>query len=81
MALDRFQKLVECLSNVHQDGGIDCMTAGREFDCLVEQAAQGVDIHVILPNVAAHIDCCPDCREEYDALVAIVRAENEGRTQ
>lgn len=80
MALDRFQKLIECLSNVHQDGGIDCMTAGREFDCLVEQAALGVDIHVILPNVAAHLDSCPDCQEEYEALVAIVRAEAEGRT-
>lgn len=81
MALNRFRKLVECLSSVYDDGGVDCMTAGREFDCLVEQAVRGVDIHTILPKVAAHIDCCPDCREEFEALVAIVQAEDEGRTQ
>lgn len=77
MALDRFKKLVECLTTVYEDGGIDCMTAGREFECLAEQAVHGVDIQTILPRVAAHLDCCPDCREEYEALVAIVHAEDE----
>jgi hypothetical protein len=74
---ERFKKLIECLNTVHDDGGIDCMTAGVDFDCLAEQAAQGADIHVVLPKVAAHIDCCPDCREEYEALVAIIAAEQE----
>ncbi len=77
MALDRFQKLIECLSSVHEDGGIDCGAAGKEFECLAEQAVLGADIHFILPQVAAHIDCCADCREEYDALVTILQAENQ----
>ena len=74
---ERFKKLVECLAILQKDGGIDCMTAGSELECLAEQAVLGVDIHTLLPKVAAHLDCCPDCREEYDALVAIVRAERE----
>jgi len=77
MALDRFQKLIRCLSTVHQDGGIDCGAASKEFECLAEQAVMGTDIHIILPQVAAHLDCCADCREEYNALVAILRAESQ----
>jgi hypothetical protein len=80
MALDRFRKLVECLSTVYRDGGVDCATAGRQFDCLAEQAVMGADIHMLLPHVAAHIDHCPDCREEYEALVSIIRAEHEHRS-
>ena len=29
------------------------------------------------PRIAAHLDRCPDCKEEFDALVAIIRAERE----
>jgi hypothetical protein len=61
----------------HEDVGVDCGTAHNEFDCLAEQALMGTDIHIILPQVAAHLDCCVNCREEYDALVAILRAENQ----
>ena len=77
MALDRFQKLIQCLSTVHAEGGIDCGAAGKEFECLAEQAVLGTDIHLILPQVADHLDCCADCREEYDALVAILKAESQ----
>jgi hypothetical protein len=77
MALDRFQKLIRCLSTAHQDSDIDCGAAHREFECLAEQAIMGTDIHIMLPQVAAHLDCCRNCREEYDALVAILRAETQ----
>lgn len=78
MAVDRFRKLVECLSTLQQESGeCGCAAASAELDCLAEQAVQGVDIHTILPKVAVHLDICPDCREEYEALVAIVRAERE----
>ena len=50
MALDRFQKLIQCLSTVHAEGGIDCGAAGKEFECLAEQAVLGTDIHLILPT-------------------------------
>lgn len=75
---ERFKKLVACLATIQEESGeCGCTAASVELDCLAEQAVQGVDIHTILPKVAAHLDCCPDCREEYDALVAIVRAEHE----
>lgn len=77
MALDRFRKLADCLSEKHDHSGCDCEAAFIEFECLAEQAVLGIDIHSLLPRVAKHLDECPDCREEFEALVAIVRAERE----
>jgi hypothetical protein len=76
MAQDRFQKLVDCLRD-KREGGCDCGVAFKEFECLAEKAVAGVDIHQALPRIAAHLDRCPDCKEEFDALVAIIRAERE----
>ncbi|HLV35741.1 MAG TPA: hypothetical protein VKY59_11530 [Spirillospora sp.] len=78
MALDRFRKLADCLSKKH-DADCDCDAAYRQFECLAEQVVQGADMHDILPQVALHMDQCPDCKEEFEALVAIVRAEREHR--
>lgn len=76
MAQDRFKKLVDCLRE-HHESGCDCGVAYRQFECLAEQAVAGADIHAVLPNIAAHLDHCSDCKEEFDALVAIIRAERE----
>ena len=76
MALDRFKKLAECLSESY-DSGCDCEAAYIEFECLAEQVVQGVDMDVVLPQVALHLNRCQDCREEFEALVAIIRAEKE----
>jgi len=76
MSQGRINKLIDCLHHSNE-GGCDCETAYIEFECLAEQAAQGFDIHDILPQVATHLDRCPDCREEFEALVAIVRADRQ----
>ena len=34
-----------------------------------------------LPAVEAHLRCCGDCREEYQALLCILRAEIDGQLQ
>ena len=74
MGHERIKKLIDCL-NHSNDSGCDCESAYIEFECLAEQAAQGYDIHEIQPQVADHLDRCTDCREEFDALVAIIRAD------
>jgi hypothetical protein len=76
MAQDRFQKLVDCLCD-KREGGCDCGVAYKEFECLAEKVVSGADMHDVLPRIAAHLDRCPDCKEEFDALVAIIRAERE----
>jgi predicted anti-sigma-YlaC factor YlaD len=73
------RKLIEAIFAVHQDGGIDCDTCSAQFDCLVEKVAAGAALRELLPEVEAHLECCNDCREEYEALLAIIRAENGGQ--
>jgi hypothetical protein len=78
MVSEHLKKLIECLNTVNIDN-MECGRAGIDFDCLAELALEGKDIHTILPDVATHIDCCHDCREEYEALVALLVAERENR--
>jgi len=72
------RKLIEAIFEVHQGNSIDCETCSEQFDCLVEKVAAGANLCDLLPQVEAHLQCCSDCREEYNALLAIIRAENDG---
>lgn len=75
---DNLQKLINCIFDTHSDGGIDCEQCCKEFNCLVEMVATGAELRQLLPAVEAHITCCADCREEYQALLSIIMAENGG---
>ncbi len=78
MGEHHLQKLIEAIFQNHQDGGLDCERCSAQFDCLVEKVCAGAALRDLLPAVEAHLECCPDCREEYEALLAIIRAENSG---
>ncbi len=75
---DQLRKLIDCIFDAHLDTIIDCETCGRQLNCLAEAVAAGVDPRDLLPAVEEHIVCCVDCREEFEALLAIIRAENQG---
>jgi hypothetical protein len=77
---DELKKLINCIFDVHQDGIIDCETCGQQLNHLAELVASGAELGSILPAVEAHLGCCVDCREEFEALLTIVRAENQGLT-
>ena len=76
---DELRKLINCISTSHRDDCIDCETCNQQLDCLAERVARGENLEEILPEVAAHLCCCRDCFEEFDALVTIIRAENGGQ--
>ena len=78
MSQEQLNRLLQCLITTHEEDHMDCESCGEQFECLAEQAALGADIRVILPAVEQHLACCPDCREEFEALVSIIRAENRG---
>jgi predicted anti-sigma-YlaC factor YlaD len=53
--------------------------AGPEIGCdecfdRLDEFVEGRDV----PGMAAHLEGCPACREEYESLVALVRADDEG---
>lgn len=57
-----------------------------EMDCsdcdtlasLAEQVAAGKPIEQVLPELKQHISYWKDCREEFEGLVAILKAEDDG---
>ena len=77
---ERIRRLLFCLEAVQREGDADCASAARHFTMLGEAALNGEDIRDVMPEVAAHIVHCPDCREEYEALLAVLRAEQFGET-
>lgn len=76
---ERLQHLLENIFEVHQAGCIDCDTCCEQFECLVEMVMSGANLGELLPAVEDHLRCCQDCREEFEALVAIMRAEESGQ--
>ena len=49
-----------------------------QLECLAEKVAAGASLRDLLPEVEAHLRCCSDCREEWQALLCILRAERDG---
>lgn len=79
---DALQRLLNCIIIAHQEDDcecIDCDECGKEIDHLAELVATGAPTPDVLPAVHMHLCSCGDCREEFDALVAIIRAENTGQ--
>jgi hypothetical protein len=61
-------------------------TRERELTCdevhaLIDQFAEmrmrGEDLTHLMPLVQQHLEMCPDCREEYEALMEALRIEKE----
>ena len=52
--------------------------AGPEIGC--DECFERLDEYVenrAVPGMAAHLEGCPACREEYESLVALVRDDDE----
>ncbi len=57
-----------------QDDEISCDEVHRLLGEFAEMALRGEDTAKLLPLVHHHLEMCPDCREEYDALMQILQA-------
>jgi len=62
------------------------LTKAQEISCddvhavlaeFAERKQQGQDIAHLMPQVEHHLELCPDCREEYEALLLAIEAENK----
>ncbi len=56
---------------------LDCNDYCEQLAEIAEQVAGGKSLTELLPDWEQHIQYWKDCREEFEALVAILKAENE----
>jgi hypothetical protein len=58
-----------------EDDEVDCDAIAASAERLVVAGARGDDLRVVLPDLALHIEHCPDCREWYETIVALSRED------
>ncbi|MDX2076454.1 MAG: hypothetical protein SFZ02_08505 [bacterium] len=56
---------------------IDCSDCDR-LASLAERVAKGASVSDVLPELENYLHYWHDCREEFDALVAVLKAEDDG---
>ena len=57
-----------------QDVEFSCEDVYRLLDQYTETVNRGEDAQKLMPLVEHHIEICPDCREEFEALLRILQA-------
>ena len=80
------QNFLDFLQNAPEEDEIinmDCDDFCDQLSALAERVANGEDLTRILPALEEHMSHWSDCREEFEALVAILKAEknNAANTQ
>ena len=58
-----------------QELEIDCPTSADSLPQFVDLVARGLDASRLLPRVWLHIQQCPNCRDVYECLHAILILE------
>jgi len=67
------KKLLLMIKNT-QDVEYSCDDVNHLLDQYVEMVERGEDADELMPLIKHHLDLCPDCREEYQALRSILQA-------
>ncbi|QPC83233.1 hypothetical protein G4Y79_02330 [Phototrophicus methaneseepsis] len=57
---------------------MDCNDHCQEMATLAERVAEGVSLDAVLPELEEHMKYWGDCREEFYALVSLLKAELAG---
>jgi hypothetical protein len=53
---------------------LTCDQVFELIDQFSERAARGEAVAYLMPVVQAHLELCPDCREQYEALERVLKA-------
>jgi len=56
---------------------LDCNDYCEQLAELAEQVANGAQLEEVLPEWQEHISYWSECREEFEALVAVLKQENQ----
>ena len=75
--IDKLKNMVRGVART-QEIEYSCEDVYQLLDEFTEAVAQGKDVATLMPLVQQHLEMCPDCREEFEALLRIVRATQPG---
>lgn len=68
--------IMHVLDNVPEDG-ITCEELFVRLDEYVEREVDQKDAAQIMPILREHLDICPECCEEYEALLEVLNKSSE----
>lgn len=71
--LDPLQRLIKAIQETRSDE-IDCGECFEQLDQFVETVLAGKSAEEAMPLLQDHLDRCPNCHEEYEALLAALKA-------
>ncbi len=72
----KIEALIKVLE-MTQDAELSCDELHNLLDQFAEATLRGEDAEHLLPLVNHHLNLCPNCREEYEALLRILKAHIE----
>lgn len=75
--VDKLKTMVRGVART-QEIEYSCDDVYQLLDEFTEAIAQGKDVAKLMPLVQQHLEMCPDCREEFEALLRAVRATQPG---
>jgi len=55
---------------------LSCDEVFAMLDEYAEMASKGEDVGHLMPLIKQHLEMCPDCREEYEALARVLTMTN-----
>ncbi len=71
---ETLKKMIVMLTNTHAgEGELSCDECYEEIDHFAEIELVGKSAAEAMPLVKEHLENCPDCREEYEALMAALK--------
>jgi hypothetical protein len=69
--------VVQGIAETRDGGGIGCDECFEALDRFVTMRLAGLDPAEAMPLVQEHLHSCGECREEFEALLAALRATGE----
>jgi hypothetical protein len=70
---NRFIKRLMLGLNATRDDEVSCDEVFELLDQYAEMVDQGEDASILMPLIKHHLDMCPECEEEYKALLRIIQ--------
>lgn len=72
---DQVRRLLERIART-QEREMDCGEVYAVVDQYAEAILAGEDVTAEFELVIQHLDLCPDCLEEYDALMSVLQTKH-----